>query len=108
MLKLDDKFLEDIGLGSLSKKHKSQMLQDILETLQKRVGERLAERMTDAQIDEFVSIIDKSDDSLALKWLESNFPNYKEVVKKEMDTLKEEVRQSADQIVQVLNSQNEQ
>jgi alpha-L-fucosidase len=35
----------------------------------------------------------------ALKWLETNFPNYKQVVAEELDKLKDEIRQAAPHIV---------
>jgi len=102
MFKLDDNFLQDIGLGGLPQDQKVQMLRDIYETLELRVGMRLAEQMTDDQLDEFEALIDKKDDPAALAWLESNFPHYKQVVAEELDKLKGEIRASADQIMSVV------
>lgn len=101
MFKLDDNFLHDIGLGGLPQEQKAQMLRDIYETLELRVGMKLAEQMTDAQLDEFEALIDKKDDPAALKWLETNFPHYKQVVAEELEKLKEEIRQSAAQILEI-------
>jgi hypothetical protein len=61
---------------------------------------RLAEQMTDSQLDEFEAFIDKNDEAGALKWLESNFPDYKQVVADELEKLKAEVKTQAPQIVQ--------
>ena len=69
MFKLDDNFLTEIGLGGLPSEQKSLMLRDIYETLELRVGMKLAEQMTDAQLDEFEGLIDKKDDKVALQWL---------------------------------------
>ena len=71
------------------------MLAHIYETLEMRVGVRLASGMSDAQLDEFESYINKNNESGALKWLETNFPNYKDVVAEELGKLKEEVKASA-------------
>lgn len=101
MFKLDDNFLKEIGLEELPAEQKSVMLKDIYDTLELRVGMKLAERMSDAQLDEFESLIDKKDDALALKWLETNFPNYKEVVAGELNNLKAEIRESAPQILAI-------
>lgn len=106
MFKLDDNFLKDIGLADLPAEQKSLMLKDIYETLELRVGMKLAERMSDSQLDEFEGLIDKKDDSLALKWLETNFPNYKEVVAGELNALKEEIKTSAPQILAIAKEQN--
>lgn len=104
MFKLDDNFLQDIGLGSLPQDQKVQMLRDIYETLELRVGMRLAEQMSDEQLDEFEALIDKKDDPAALAWLETNFPNYKQVVAEELEKLKTEIRASSAQIMEVAAS----
>lgn len=100
MFRLDDNLLQELGLGSLPVSEKNKMLAHIYETLELRVGMRLAEQMSDAQLDEFESFIDRNDEAGALKWLETNFPNYKEVVSDELEKLKTEIKAQAPQIVQ--------
>lgn len=99
MYKLDNALLEELGLGSLPPEEKNRMLAHIYETLEMRVGMKLAEQMTNEQLDEFEAFIDKNDDAGALKWLETNFPNYKQVVADELDKLKGEIKATAPQIV---------
>lgn len=99
MLRLDNNLLIELGLGSLPEEEKKKMLAHIYETLEMRVGIKLAEKMTEAQLDEFEALANQQDEAAALKWLETNFPNYKEVVASEMDNLKNEIRQVAGQIV---------
>jgi len=99
MFKLDNQLLVELGLGSLPPEEKNRMLAHIYETLEMRVGMKLAEQMTDAQLDEFESFIDRNDEAGALKWLETNFPNYKQVVADELAKLKEEIKASAPQIL---------
>lgn len=99
MFKLDNALLEELGLGTLPAEEKNRMLTHIYETLEMRVGMKLAEQMSNEQLDEFESYIDKNDEQGALKWLETNFPNYKQVVSEELDKLKSEIKASADQIV---------
>ena len=41
----------------------------------------------------------KGKEQSALKWLENNFPNYKDVVSNELEKLKAEIKQVAPQIV---------
>jgi hypothetical protein len=64
-----------------------------------RVGMKLAEQMTNEQLDEFESYIDRQDEAGALKWLETNFPNYKDVVASQLELLKAEIKSAAPQIV---------
>ncbi|MEK9196232.1 MAG: DUF5663 domain-containing protein [Patescibacteria group bacterium] len=105
MIKLDNQFLQDVGLGSLPENEKKEMLRHIYEQLELRVGTRLASGMTDAQLDEFEALINSQDEAGALKWLETNFPNYKDVVANELEKLKLEVKTSAPQILEASNSQ---
>jgi hypothetical protein len=99
MFKLDDNLLHELGLGSLPVEEKNKMLAHIYETLEMRVGMKLAEQMTDEQLDEFESFIDRNDEAGALHWLETNFPNYKQVVAQELENLKNEIKVQAPQIV---------
>ena len=100
MFQLDNKFLEELGLGALPDSEKDKMKAHIYETLEMRVGMRLASGMSDAQLDEFESLMNNQDEEGALKWLETNFPNYKQVVAEELDKLKLEVKTAAPQILE--------
>jgi hypothetical protein len=100
MFQLDDKLLHELGLGDLPATEKNKMLAHIYETLELRVGMRLAEQMSDEQLDEFEGFIDRNDEPGALKWLETNFPDYKKVVADELEKLKAEVKAQAPQILE--------
>lgn len=106
MFKLDDNFLKELGLGSLPPDEKNKMLSHIYETLEMRVGMKLAEQMSDEQLKEFETFIDSKDEAGALKWLEANFPDYKKVVADELNSLKQEVKSNAQTILEA--SQNQQ
>ena len=101
MFKLDDNLLKELGLGDLPAAEKNKMLAHIYETLEMRVGMKLAEQMTNDQLDEFEAFIDRNDEAGALKWLETNFPNYKQVVADELENLKKEISAAAPQIMAV-------
>lgn len=108
MFKLDDNLLRELGLGDLPPQEKNRMLQHIYETLEMRVGMKLAEGMSNAQLDEFEKLMPlqtdteemrKQKEQDALRWLETNFPNYKQVVADELDKLKTEIKAAAPQIL---------
>jgi len=102
MLKLDNNLLDELGLGSLPEDQKRSMLQHIYETLELRVGTNLANQMTDQQLEEFEKFIDEGGDanqSQALQWLETNLPNYKQVVNDVFEALKVEIKQMAPQLL---------
>jgi hypothetical protein len=104
MIKLDDNLLTELGLQVLPAEDKKALLRHIYETLEMRVGTTLARQMTDGQLDEFEAFINSNDEAGALRWLETNFPNYKDVVAQEFEVLKAEVRQSASQILASANA----
>jgi predicted RNA-binding Zn ribbon-like protein len=98
-LKLDNNLLDELGLGALPPEEKQKMLAHIYETLEMRVGVRLAEQMSDQQLDEFEGFINANDEAGALRWLETTFPAYKQVVAEEFEKLKSEIAQVSPQIV---------
>lgn len=75
MFQLDDKFLSDVGLSDLPEDQKKPFLQHIYDELELRVGTRLSDGMTDVQLAEFESIIDRKDDTITA-WLTQNVPDY--------------------------------
>jgi hypothetical protein len=99
MLKIDNSLLEEVGLGVLPDSEKNSFLKHIYETLEMRVGVRLADQMTNQQLDEFEQYFEAKDDAGAFQWLETNFPNYKDIVQQEFDKLKAEITQTAPQIL---------
>ncbi|MGV9002342.1 MAG: DUF5663 domain-containing protein [Candidatus Saccharimonadaceae bacterium] len=137
MFQLDDQFLQDIGLADLPEDQRKPFLQHVYDQLEYRVGVRLSEGMTDPQLEEFESIIDRkaevidawvmqyapdfANDALygkiqeasglpqgdprikaeyaATKWLEVNRPDYRDVVAKTLDELKQEIGSSKDTIL---------
>ncbi|HUC89926.1 MAG TPA: DUF5663 domain-containing protein [Patescibacteria group bacterium] len=99
MIKLDDDLLKQLGLDGLPPEEKKKLLAHIYETLEMRVGMKLAEQMSDAQLSEFEQFINSNDEAGALHWLETNFPNYKDVVAEEFERLKQEVKQLTPQIL---------
>ncbi|MDQ5972597.1 MAG: hypothetical protein QG553_756 [Patescibacteria group bacterium] len=105
MFKLDDNLLHELGLGSLPPSEKNNMLNHIYQTLEMRVGMTLAQQMSEDQLKEFETFIDGNDEAGALKWLETNFPNYKQVVAQELDKLKAEIKAAAPQILASVQQQ---
>lgn len=138
MFQIDDNFLASLGLEALPQSEKEKMKAHIYETLEMRVGMRLASNMSDQQLSEFegfmsgdvtnatnyltrlnpswqndptyqasqqqaqaagIDLHAATSEYAALKWLETNFPDYKKVVAEELEKLKEEIKQAAPQIL---------
>lgn len=98
-LRIDDNLLVELGLGGMPAEEKSGFLKHIYETLEMRVGMRLADQMTNEQLDEFETFYNAKDDAGAFRWLETNFPNYKDIVADEFQKLKGEIAAQAPQIL---------
>src|ERR1700712_2291454 len=98
-LVINNDLLDELGLATLPQQEKSELLKHIYETLEMRVGMRLADQMTNEQLDEFETYFNARDDAGAFRWLETNFPNYKDIVADEFDKLKAEVAAQAPAIL---------
>jgi len=75
MFQLDDKFLQDLGLDQLPDEQKKAFLEHIYNELELRVGTRLSDGLSDDQLEEFESIIDKKDEVITA-WLQQHAPTY--------------------------------
>ena len=75
MFRLDDQFLKDIGLDGLPEEQKKPFLQHIYSELELRVGTRLSDGLSDAQLEEFESIIDRDQEKVQA-WLAEHAPQY--------------------------------
>lgn len=94
MIKLDAAFLADVHLDRLPPAEANLMLRHIYETLEVRVGIRLAGAMSNHQLDQFEAAVEQSEEA-ALQWLQTEVPDYRDVVVEELEQLRVEVRQIA-------------
>ena len=77
MFQLDDNFLKELGLDQMPEEQRKPFLEHIYSELELRVGERLSQGMSDAQLDEFANIIDKVPGAVDA-FLDKHAPNYTE------------------------------
>ena len=77
MFQLDDNFLKELGLDRMPEEQRKPFLEHIYSELELRVGERLSQGMSDAQLDEFANIIDKVPGAVDM-FLDKHAPNYTE------------------------------
>lgn len=75
MFQLDDKFLQDVGLGELPEDQKKAFLDHFREQLELRVGTKLSDGLSDAQLEEFESFIDRNEEKVNA-WVQANVPDY--------------------------------
>lgn len=77
MFQLDDKFLQDVGLGDLPEDQKQAFLQHIYGELELRVGTKLSEGLSNSQMAEFEAFIDRDTEAVE-RWFATHMPNYNE------------------------------
>ncbi len=75
MFQLDDDFLKDLGLDQLPQDQKNAFLDHIYSELELRVGVRLSDGLSDDQLQEFESFVDR-DDAKVKDWVAKNAPDY--------------------------------
>jgi hypothetical protein len=75
MFQLDDKFLQELGLDQLPEDQKQAFKEHIYSELELRVGTRLSDGLTEAQLTEFESFVDRNDEKV-MAWISANVPDY--------------------------------
>ncbi len=87
MFQLDDKFLEDLGLADLPAEQKKAFLEHVYSQLELRVGTRLSEGLSDEQLSQFESFVDRDAEKVQA-WVNENAPDYQN------DSAYQQIRQS--------------
>ena len=95
-MEFDDKFLQEMGLQAMPEDQKQKFLDYVQEELEVRIGERISKGLTEVQLNEFDMIIDPME---AAKWLEKNRPDYREIVNRTIEEMKEEIRANRARLV---------
>jgi hypothetical protein len=75
MFQLDDQFLKDLGLDQLPEDQKQAFLSHIYSELELRVGVRLSDGLSDDQLSEFESFVDRRHDKVQA-WVAAHAPEY--------------------------------
>ncbi|MDO5480480.1 MAG: DUF5663 domain-containing protein [Candidatus Saccharibacteria bacterium] len=87
-MNFDENFLQEMGLSAMPADKKQEFLNYIQEELEVRIGERISKGLTEEQLQEFDSIIGTDE---AAKWLEKNRPDYREIVNRSIQEMKDAI-----------------
>jgi hypothetical protein len=91
--RIDRSWLRELGIdGTNTKVTMDELVGLAYNELERRVGNTLANEMTDEQLDEFDAILDSKDDDAGIEWLEQNMPHYKQVVSEQHQKMSDEVK----------------
>lgn len=91
-----DEFLKEVGLSVMPDDQKKAFLEYVQEELEVRIGEEIADGMTEEKMAEFESAQTKEETE---KWLQENKPNYENIVRSEIAELKDEISRNRDKIL---------
>lgn len=95
-MNFDDKFLQEMGLSAMPAEEKQRFLSYIQEELEIRIGERISKGLTAEQLSEFDAITDQD---AARRWLEENRPDYREIVTRTIEEMKDEIRANRSKLI---------
>ena len=87
-MNFDENFLQEMGLSAMPADKKQEFLNYIQEELEVRIGERISKGLTDEQLQEFDSLLGTDE---AAKWLEKNRPDYREIVNRSIEEMKDAI-----------------
>lgn len=95
-MEFNEQFLQEMGLSAMPEDQKQDFLDYIQEELEVRIGERISKGLTEVQLNEFDMITDQAE---AAKWLEKNRPDYREIVTRTIEELKQEIRANRSKLI---------
>ena len=95
-MQLDEQFLQEMGLQAMPEDQKQAFLDYVQEELEVRIGERISKGLTEVQLNEFDQITDPLE---AAKWLEKNRPDYREIVTRTIEEMKQEIRANRSKLI---------
>lgn len=94
-MEFDEEFLKEVGLAVMPEEERKAFIEYAQEELEVRIGEEIAKGVEPEKMREF----EEADDETALRWLKENKPDYKEIVKKTISELKDEISRNKDRIL---------
>lgn len=98
MIELNAERLTALGYSGLTRSQVNALLQEMYKAGEEIVGLKLAQRMSEEELDDFSRISDEGDDEAAFDWLKANSPDYAEIAESTFEELDEILRQAATRI----------
>lgn len=95
-MQFDENFLQEMGLSAMPADKKQDFLNYIQEELEVRIGERISKGLSEAQLQEFDAINSTEE---AAVWLEKNRPDYREIVNRTIEEMKNAIAKNRGRLV---------
>lgn len=95
-MRIDEMFMEEVGLGDMPASEKQAFMDHAEEELEVRVGHAVSLGLTDQQLRDFEEL---DDGGQAAAWLKINVPNFREIVQTVVQGFKNELISERAQIL---------
>jgi len=89
----NQELIKKLGIENLSPERQQAILDKVIKTLNLKVGIALSDALSNDQLEEFQKLVSAGDQPASEVWLEANYPDYKNLVVKELEAVISEVKQ---------------
>ena len=93
------KFFQTVGLTQMPEAQRPAFLRQVRQTLQNRIGERLAKDLTEAELKQFYDYVKSKQPQQAMDYLHKIAPHHRQVLIEEMAKLQQEIKTDAKKIL---------
>lgn len=97
---LDDQTLKELGLDGFSETEKNAILKRIYESLELRIGSRIAQKVSEEELKKFTEMTEQGKDEEAAQWLKEQVPEYQDIANEELDKIKQEIKDTSRNIME--------
>lgn len=98
-MQVDNQLLKAMGLIGLPDDQKQKALENILYVINMRVAQRVADTLSEQQLDEFEKLNENSSEEEISKWLVDNVPNYSQIIEEETQSLRDRAHETVDRVM---------
>ena len=103
MFEITDEFLEQAGFGALSSDKKIQMKQDVTDSVQSKIVNKVLLAVGEQKLKEFNGLLDGDDVPAMLSWCESNRVDLTEIVQTSMNETMVELQKLYNDALSIVN-----
>ena len=89
-----EQLIQELGIQALSEEAQARVLESVYTTLNTAMARRVAEELTDEQLDELAKI-PETDKAAVNEWLENTVDNYDTILSEEMQEVLTEIKESS-------------
>lgn len=95
-MEFDEQFLQEMGLQAMPEEQKQPFLDYVQEELEIRIGQEISKGVPMEKLQEFDQLTEPAD---IIKWFEENRPDFREIVLRTIDDMKDEIRSNRERLI---------